>query len=230
MKNQQKLVLQHLENISWKVLQEYPGIIRTMIKGKWGVYALYRKDKLYYVGLANNLMGRLKNHLKDRHHNRWDRFSVYLTIKSSHIKELESLLIRVTNPPGNRLKGKFIKSIGLRSELNAKMIAFDANRRAGLIGGLVEQKWQKTFAKKAGGNRSLAGLFTKRIKLKARYKGVTYFATLRKDGKISHKNRVYESPTMAAKIVTRRRTISGWHFWKYKDAKGKWVRLISLKK
>jgi len=59
MKSQQKLVLQHLEDISWKVLEEYPEIIRRMITGKWGVYALYRKDKLYYVGLANNLMGRL---------------------------------------------------------------------------------------------------------------------------------------------------------------------------
>lgn len=56
MKNQQKLILQHLENISWKVLEDYPGIIRNIIKGKWGVYALNRKDKLYYVGLANNLM------------------------------------------------------------------------------------------------------------------------------------------------------------------------------
>jgi len=230
MKNQQKLVLQHLENISWKVLEEYPGIIRTMIRGKWGVYALYRRDKLYYVGLANNLMGRLKTHLKDRHHNLWDRFSVYLTIKSSHIRELESLLIRVTNPPGNRIKGKFISSTILRSELNSKMIAFDANRRAGLIGGLVEQKWQKTVAKKAGGNKSLAGIFPKRIKLKATYKEETYFATLRKDGKISYKNKIYASPTMAAKIVTGRKTISGWHFWKYKNSKGNWVRLRSLKK
>lgn len=230
MKNQQKLVLQYLENISWKVLEEYPGIIRTMIKGKWGVYALYRKDKLYYVGLANNLMGRLKTHLKDRHHNRWDRFSVYLTIKSSHIKELESLLIRVTNPPGNRIKGKFIKSAALRPELNAKLVAFDANRRAGLIGGLIEQKWQKTVAKKAGGKKSLIGIFPNRIQLRATYKEQTHIATLRKDGKISYKNKLYASPTMAAKIVTGRKTISGWHFWKYKNSKGNWVRLRSLKK
>lgn len=230
MKNQQQLVLQHLENISWKVLEEYPGIIRSMIKGKWGVYALYRKNKLYYVGLANNLMDRLKTHLKDRHHNRWDRFSVYLTIKSSHIKELESLLIRVTNPPSNKIKGKFIKSAALRAELNAKMIAFDANRRAGLIGGSVEQKWQKTVAKKAGGNKTLAGIFTYRKQLRATYKEKTYLATLRKDGKISYKNEIYNSPTMAAKIVTDRKTISGWHFWKYKNSNGNWVRLRSLKK
>ena len=86
MKNQQKLVLQHLEDVSWKVLDEYPQVIKSLIKGKWGVYALYKRNQLYYVGLASNLMGRLQSHLKDRHHNAWDRFSVYLIIKSSHNK------------------------------------------------------------------------------------------------------------------------------------------------
>ena len=39
-----------------------------MIKRRAGVYALYRKqEKLYYVGLASNLMGRSKAHLRDRH-------------------------------------------------------------------------------------------------------------------------------------------------------------------
>lgn len=230
MKNQQKLVLQHLEDISWKVLDEYPQIIKNMIRGKWGVYALYKKNKLYYVGLANNLMGRLKMHLKDRHRGAWDRFSVYLTIKSSHIKELESLLIRVTVPPGNRIKGKFIGSKALRAELNSKMIAHDANRRAGLIGGLIAQKWQKTVAKKAGGKQSLVGIFNKRMKLIATYKGNKYQATLRKDGSIGFKNVIYQSPTSAAKAITKRKTINGWQFWKYKNEKNEWVRLSRLKK
>lgn len=230
MKSQQKLVLQHLEDISWKVLDEYPQIIRNMIKGKWGVYALYKRNRLYYVGLANNLMGRLKTHLRDRHHNAWDRFSVYLTIKSSHIKELESLLIRVVSPPGNRIVGKFIKSQTLNSTLNQLMKDFDANRRAGLIGGSVARRRQKSIAKKAGGTKSLAGIFSKRVKLKGFYKGETFFATLRKDGKISYKNKLYESPTRVAKIVTGRKTISGWSFWRFKNDKNKWVKLRSLKK
>jgi hypothetical protein len=62
-------------------LDEYRDIVRTMIRGKSGVYALYKQDKLYYVGLASNLMTRVNGHLKDRHHGAWDRFSVYLTNK-----------------------------------------------------------------------------------------------------------------------------------------------------
>ncbi len=229
MKNQQKLVLQHLEDISWKVLDEYPQIIRNMIKGKWGVYALYKRNKLYYVGLANNLMGRLQMHLKDRHQGAWDRFSVYLTIKSSHIKELESLLIRVTVPPGNRIKGKFISSQVLRKELNDLMREADADRRARLIGGLVAARRQKSVAKKAGKNKNLVGIFSKRVRLRAVYKGVTYLATLRKDGTISYKKKIYQTPTSAAKIITKR-VVNGWQFWQYKNDRNEWVRLSRLKK
>jgi len=46
MKKQQKLVLQHLEDISWRVLEAYPQIIKSLIKGKPGVYALYKRKKL----------------------------------------------------------------------------------------------------------------------------------------------------------------------------------------
>ena len=102
MAKQKSLVLQHLEDISWRVLEDYLQVIKDMIRGRAGVYALYRRKKLYYVGLATNLMGRLKSHLKDRHHGSWDRFSVYLTMKDEHMKELESLLLRIVNPVGNK--------------------------------------------------------------------------------------------------------------------------------
>jgi hypothetical protein len=37
----------------------------------------------------------------------WDTFSVYLTIGDKHLRELESLILRVVQPPGNRQLGKF---------------------------------------------------------------------------------------------------------------------------
>ena len=90
MSSNKNLVVQHLENISWEVLGKYPDVVRTFIKGKAGVYALYKNNNLYYVGLAKNLMGRIKQHLKDRHKGSWNRFSVYLTFHDEHMKELES--------------------------------------------------------------------------------------------------------------------------------------------
>lgn len=146
------------------------------------------------------------------------------------MKELESLLIRITTPPGNRVKGKFISSQGLRKELYEKMKEVDTDKIAGLMGGYVEKKWQKAKAQKVGGTKSLAGLFNKRVKLKGTYKGKKFLVTLRKDGQISYKKTLYPSPTSVAKVVTGRKTISGWHFWHYKNEKNQWVRLVKLKK
>jgi hypothetical protein len=49
------LVFQHLERVSRKLLEEHPDIVRQFIGRSAGVYALYRKNRLYYVGLATVL-------------------------------------------------------------------------------------------------------------------------------------------------------------------------------
>jgi hypothetical protein len=95
MAKQKPLVSQLLENIAGAALDRYQRLIREYVRKRHGVYALYRRDKLYYVGLASNLRNRLKQHLKDKHRGKWDRFSVYLTIGDSHLKELESLVLRI---------------------------------------------------------------------------------------------------------------------------------------
>ena len=88
------LVSQHLENIDVGALEEHQDIIKTYVRQREGVYALYKKGRLYYVGLASDLRWRLGAHLKDRHKEKWDRFSVYLTVNDQHLKELESLMLR----------------------------------------------------------------------------------------------------------------------------------------
>ena len=108
------LVSQHLENISRNALEKYQNIVRRYGRRRQGVYALYRRNKLYYVGLASNLRSRLSHHLRDRHGDSWDRFSVYLTIGDSHLKELESLILRIVKPPANRVIGKFASSQDIR--------------------------------------------------------------------------------------------------------------------
>src|SRR5262249_24283034 len=69
-------------------------------------------------GLAVDLRWRLKTHLRDHHGRSWNRFSVYLTIQERHLKELETLLLRITGkPPGNRVLGKFKYSENLKRRL-----------------------------------------------------------------------------------------------------------------
>ena len=76
------LVSQYLEGISRTALAEYQQFFREQARRRDGVYALYRKKKLYYVGLARDLRGRLKTHLRDKHGESWDRFSMYITVNA----------------------------------------------------------------------------------------------------------------------------------------------------
>jgi hypothetical protein len=114
MAKRSSLVCQHLENISRDALEKYQDVIRGYVRGRQGVYALYRRDRLYYVGLASNLRMRLSHHLRNRHGDSWDRFSVYLTIGDSHLRELEALILRIVKPRGNSQKGKFARSDDLK--------------------------------------------------------------------------------------------------------------------
>ena len=43
------LVCQHLENVSRTVWEEHQDIVREYVRHRQGVYALYRRGKLYYV-------------------------------------------------------------------------------------------------------------------------------------------------------------------------------------
>src|SRR5262245_49960512 len=54
------LVSQFLERISGETLAKHQKVIRELVQRRSGVYALYRRDRLYYVGLASNLRNRLK--------------------------------------------------------------------------------------------------------------------------------------------------------------------------
>jgi len=58
------------------------------------VYALYRREKLYYVGLATNLRSRINQHLKDRHKGKWTHFSLYILRKTEHLRELYDIFAK----------------------------------------------------------------------------------------------------------------------------------------
>ena len=222
-----KLVLEHLENISWRVMEDYPDVIRDMIRGKSGVYALYRGHKLYYVGLATNLMVRVKQHLKDRHKGAWNRFSVYITRHPDIIKELESLMLRIMSPPGNIQSGRLRKSDDLRRALRDQVRAHDDEKRAKLMGGRIERVHRRRKTSGAKGAAALKGCVSRSVHLRGEHDGWVYSAKLRPSGEIYYDGELYSSPTAAAKGAGVRR--NGWVFWYYRDSAGEWVRLKGLK-
>jgi Restriction Enzyme Adenine Methylase Associated/GIY-YIG catalytic domain len=228
-----KLVMGHLEDVSSEVFGKYPNEIKKLIKEHHGVYALYKKTKLYYVGLASSLGNRLKQHLKDKHAAKWDRFSLYLIRNSDHIKEIESLLLRIANPDGNTVKGGLRGATNLQKELKRTIQLSHKTSLSKLLGTKTSEQTAKKSTRvrvtRSNEEPLLAGLISKRFTIQRVYKGITYRALVRKDGIIVFAKKRYMSPSMAGQAIANR-AINGWHFWKYKNQDGEWVKLNELRK
>ncbi len=107
----------HAEGIASSVLARFPKEFKRVVGKKSGIYILTKGKKIYYVGIASKLASRLPWHLKDRHRRHWDGFSLYSIGKQKYLKDIESILIRVAQPKGNRVRGHFGKKKGLNRKL-----------------------------------------------------------------------------------------------------------------
>lgn len=229
----QPLVSQYLENVSRRALEEYQDVIRDYVRRRHGIYVLYRRNRLYYVGLAGNLRNRLKAHLRDRHRESWDRFSVYLTLQDGHIKELESLALRIVRPVGNRTGGKFARAENLRLRLAQEIRALERIRLRDMLGTQVERKTRRASVLRTvpGRRPVLANYATRPSRLRGRFQGKLLRATVRPDGSIRFGGETFTSPSWAARAATgRRRAVNGWAFWTYERAPGDWVKLDELRR
>jgi hypothetical protein len=231
-----QLVYEHLENVSATVLEDYLPIIGTYVRGKIGIYALYHKKRPWYVGLATNLIGRLKTHLRDRHANTWDRFSIYLTKGDKHLKELETLAIRIAAPHGNKLKGAFVRSENLRKRFRHDMWHYMRQEMNGAFGGHAHRedtnftgKRGKTAPKGIAIGQPLSEYIPKKLKIRMVYKGKTYRGVVRKDGIVRCERGLFASLSGAAKACTGK-AADGWRMWEYRNNKGDWTAVDNLRK
>ena len=231
MPKRKPLVCQHLENMSRELLEQHQELVRQYVRRRQGVYALYRRGKIYYVGLAGNLRNRLKHHLKDRHHDSWDRFSVYLTIGDSHLRELESLILRIVKPPGNKQKGKFTKSEDLRRSFTRDYYAEMRVKLGDLLGRQPKFAPCKQRVSKVVGRKPVLSQYPNSpTTLRAHYKGKNLYAYVRKTGLIWFGGKHFTSPSLAGQHAVKRPTCNGWMFWQYQRAPGDWVSLDNLRK
>jgi hypothetical protein len=106
-----KLVKKYWEH---KPALEYRDALRKKDRGR-GIYVLYKNGKIYYIGLSkSSLKGRIEKHaVRDGHKGKWDTFSFYQIGRTRYIKDVESLLLRIIRPPGNKVVGKFHKRYDL---------------------------------------------------------------------------------------------------------------------
>lgn len=201
MKNKQRgaLIHQHMERVSGRLLAEYPEVVRNFIGKNFGIYALYRRNKLYYVGLATGLSSRLKAHLRDKHKQKWDQFSIYLTIRDQHIKELEALLLQIVKPPGNSVGGRPKGSINIlplvmraiRQRQNSELSSLFSTWKRGTQLAHPKEKSRPE-------QEILKRLFPRGIELRAVHKGTRLSARVRADGTVRFNRSSFSSLSAAA--------------------------------
>jgi hypothetical protein len=96
--------------------------LRKIMRGYAGIYALYRRQRLYYVGLTTNLLGRIRWHLKDRHAGKWDHFIIFRIQKVKYLKDIETLIHNLFDTAGNRVKGKVPRDADLNRILREVLV------------------------------------------------------------------------------------------------------------
>jgi hypothetical protein len=224
------LVTKRLEGVSKDVFKKYYPLITDLIGNSPGVYALYDAGELYYVGRSLDLHRRVKHHLKDRHLASWTHFSLYLVRREEHTHEIESLLVRIANPKGNRVvprgrsTGPLVKA--LRQQIKQKQNEELKGLFSDFRGHKLTSKARETSEKS-----TLVGLVTRRSPLFREYKGREYVGSLSPGGVITLRGRKFTSPSGAARsVIHHGGAVNGWWFWSVKDEAGNWVKLKDLRK
>lgn len=219
------LVTQRIERVSKELFKKHYAEITALVGDSPGVYALYDNGELYYVGKSIDLKKRVKQHLKDRHLASWTEFSLYLVRNEEHIHEIESLIVRIASPRGNRVIPKGKSRGALLKALEAKVRARQNAERAEMFG---RTQKARTPVRATSSSDKLAGLVTRNTRLYRAYKGKDFKATLTPAGKIRFAGKVYSSASAAAHAITGGH-VNGWTFWYIEDVNGDWVSLGSLR-
>jgi hypothetical protein len=223
-RRREALVYQHLENVSRELLDKHPDVVAQFIGRNAGVYALYKKNKLYYVGLATVLRNRLKAHGRNRHGNSWDRFSIYLTIKDQHLREIEALLLRIARPPGAKQRGKLAQSKDMRRRISKAIREKQYREVASLFGRETSPVGEANAA-----GSELRRLLPQGARIRGALKGRVFRARVRSNGSIRFRGKTYKSLSLAA-IAAVDRPTNGWWFWQIERGRGNWVRLNKVRK
>jgi len=117
------LIRYPLENIKRESFETIRKELKEILHRKPGIYALYRGNRLVYVGLASSLYRRVKGYLKSKRL-KWDNFSIFIIKRLRYLKDLETAVVRIAKPEANRIEGRvphhnFLKQV-LKEKINKK--------------------------------------------------------------------------------------------------------------
>jgi len=221
-------ILEHLEQVSTKAFDIRRAELEEVLGRKPGIYALYFKSRLTYVGRAKCLYRRINQHRRDRHGGRWDRFSAYVTRRADLSHEVEAIALRIMIPSANRKGGRLRRSTNLTRELESLLEVRLREEKAELLGGRRGVHHRRRVARGRKGKAALAALVGQRRQLRGEYRGKVVRAMLLKDGTIRVGSEQFDSPSAAVRHVTGR-GVGAWRFWKIRDPRRGWGPLSDVK-
>lgn len=141
------------------------------------------------------------------------------------------VLTYIAMPRGNKQKGKFPKSEDLRHRFARDAKHSWQLEMQDLLGLSVIRKRSAAQPPTADGRVPILAAYPNRpVKLRARFKGHTIWATVRRDATIRLNGRIFTSPSLAGSAARKMPTCNGWTFWHYERAPGDWVPLDELRK
>jgi len=223
-----------LEKVSREIFERYSRALSKLVGSSYGVYALYDENALYYVGKASDLKQRIRQHLQDRHFAQWTHFSLFLMNESAYINDIESVVISITCPKGNKAKPKGSLDARLKRELEILVKKRQTEEIKRIFGSKTNRKKKRVKGVKRDvkvkAQSVLKNLFKRQRLLFKKYKGKEYKAILLTSGKIEYKNKLYTSPSKAAQKIIHSGQVNGWDFWRIQNEDGNWVKLSSLRK
>jgi hypothetical protein len=99
--------------------------LKSVLKKRMGIYALYKGDKVVRVGLGTEIYYRVKGHSENKNLD-WDNASLFLIRKEyiGLLRDLETAVVRIAKPKYNKQKGRigdehFLERI-LKKSVNQK--------------------------------------------------------------------------------------------------------------
>jgi hypothetical protein len=100
------LVKGYLEKVDIEVFEYLYNEFRKLLGGSSGIYALYKGNTLYYVGISEHLLWRVWRHAVYEK-GKWDNVSFFVIEKHKYCKDIETVFLRIQKPKGNASRGQF---------------------------------------------------------------------------------------------------------------------------
>ncbi len=119
-----RIVLHSLDNIKRTSFVIIRKELRSVLRKYSGIYALYKGSKLVYVGKADNLYGRLQDHVRSKRKD-WDTARLFTVNEKGYLRDLETVVNRIARPKYSIQRGRVKEEHTLQRVLRKRVKEYE---------------------------------------------------------------------------------------------------------